>query len=75
MILCWTIAPTNVGNVLKKKKLYVLEHYCDQNQSYSAYNNNTENKSVFISIYLHFIESSWSPGAPQKGWSSQVHLV
>ena len=40
----------NVGNVMKRK-LYVLEHYCDQNQSYSAYNNNTENKSVFISIF------------------------
>ena len=54
MILCWTIAPTNVGNALKKKKLYVLEHYCDQNQSYSAYNNNTENKSVFINIFVLF---------------------
>ena len=54
MILCWTIAPTNVGNALKKKKLYVLEHYCDQNQSYSAYNNNTENKSVFINTFVLF---------------------
>ena len=43
----------NVGNVMKRK-LYVLEHYCDQNQSYSAYNNNTENKSVFINTFALF---------------------